>query len=279
MAQMSDIELLDQVKQIAVAAGAEILTVYNCDTGVDVAFKLDDSPLTAADRQANQIIVAQLAALTPQIPILSEESEPAAFDTRQGWRRYWLVDPLDGTKEFIKRNGEFTVNIALIEDGVPLLGVVHVPVSATTYPGLLGEGAWKQVGVEAPLSIKVSPFNSAARRVRVVASRSHRDAKLDVLLAAFESIIGSVELVSMGSSLKICLLAEGEADIYPRLAPTSEWDTAAAHAVLSAAGGEIVDTSFNPLRYNQKSELLNPFFIGIADSSVPWQNYCARVLL
>ena len=275
---MPDIELLDQLTQIAVAAGAEILTVYNRGTDLDVTFKSDDSPLTDADRQANQVIVTQLAALTPQIPILSEESEAVAFEARQEWRRYWLVDPLDGTKEFIKRNGEFTVNIALIEDGVPLLGVVHVPVSATTYTGLLGEGAWKQVGVEAPLSIKVAAFNSAARRVRVVASRSHRDEKLDGLLASFESTLGPVELVSMGSSLKICLLAEGEADIYPRLAPTSEWDTAAAHAVLSAAGGEIVDTSFNPLRYNQKSELLNPFFIAIAESSVAWQNYCAQAL-
>ena len=275
---MPDTELLDQIKQIAVAAGREILAVYNRGTAIDVTLKGDNSPLTDADRRANTVIFEQLVALTPEIPILSEESEPLSFQIRQQWQRYWLVDPLDGTKEFIKRNGEFTVNIALIEAGRPVLGVVHVPVSATTYTGLPEEGAWKQINGETLRPIAIESFDLAARKVRVVASRSHKDARLELLLAELESTIGSVELVSMGSSLKICLLAEGVADIYPRLAPTSEWDTAAAHAVLSAAGGEVVDTSFRPLRYNQKSELLNPFFIAIADTSVAWHDQLERVL-
>jgi 3'(2'), 5'-bisphosphate nucleotidase len=181
-----------------------------------------------------------------------------------------LVDPLDGTKEFIKGNGEFTVNIALIDAGQASLGVVHVPVTAVTYLGKIGVGAWKQDAAGDSFAIATQKVRASAA-VRVVASRSHRGAEVDKLIHRIEAKLAATEVVSMGSSLKICLLADGSADIYPRLAPTCEWDTAAAHAVLVAAGGEIYTTEFEPLRYNQKPELLNPYFIALADTEFSWQ--------
>lgn len=261
---------LDALRDIAVSAGREILSVYNSDQAIAVTTKADNSPLTDADRRAHRLIQDQLRKLTPDIPILSEESELADYQTRRAWQQYWLVDPLDGTKEFVKRNGEFTVNIALIEEGRATTGVVHVPVSGITYLGKLGHGAWKQEG-SSVTTIESSSLNIAGDPVRIVASRSHRGELLDGMLGLIESELGKIELVSMGSSLKICLLAEGKADIYPRLAPTCEWDTAAAHAVLSAAGGDIVDTEFRPLLYNQKAEMLNPHFLAIGDMEYPWQ--------
>jgi 3'(2'), 5'-bisphosphate nucleotidase len=263
--------LLDSVVNIALAAGQEILAVYNQAGDIVVSTKADDSPLTEADRRAHTLIVEQLITLDDQIPVLSEESESISSKERNSWERYWLVDPLDGTKEFVKRNGEFTVNIALIEKGQATLGVVHVPVLDTTYVGKLGLGAWKssKAGIK---QIKCSSIESPTQLIRVVASRSHRGELVDDLLQLIKERFGETEVVSMGSSLKICLLAEGAADIYPRLAPTCEWDTAAAHAVVSAAGGEIVDTNFQTLRYNQKEELLNPHFIGIADVKYDWES-------
>ena len=267
---MQDDLELNTLKDIAIAAGEEILAVYNQAAAIDVSVKDDNSPLTEADRRAHRLIVDRLAAHTPDLPILSEESELSQWSERAAWQRYWLVDPLDGTKEFIKRNGEFTVNIALIEEGVAQAGVVHVPVSGITYLGRLGWGAWKlSVGGE-PEAISCARIERG-RAVRVVASRSHRGELVDRLIAIIEQELGQAEVVSMGSSLKICLLAEGKADIYPRLALTSEWDTAAAHAVLSAAGGEVYDTGFNVLRYNQKAQMLNPFFIALADTGFDWQ--------
>ena len=263
--------LLDNVVNIALAAGQEILAVYNQAGDIAVSTKADDSPLTEADRRAHTLIVEQLITLDNQIPVLSEESESVSSKERNSWERYWLVDPLDGTKEFVKRNGEFTVNIALIEKGQATLGVVHVPVLDTTYVGKLGLGAWKssKAGIK---QIKCSSIESPTQLIRVVASRSHRGELVDDLLQLIKERFGETEVVSMGSSLKICLLAEGAADIYPRLAPTCEWDTAAAHAVVAAAGGEIVDTNFQTLRYNQKKELLNPHFIGIADVNYDWKS-------
>ncbi len=263
--------LLDSVVNIALAAGQEILAVYNQAGDIAVATKADDSPLTEADRRAHTLIVERLITLDDQIPVLSEESKSISSKERNSWERYWLVDPLDGTKEFVKRNGEFTVNIALIEKGQATLGVVHVPVLDTTYVGKLGLGAWKssKAGTK---QIKCSSIESPTQLIRVVASRSHRGELVDDLLQLIKERFGETEVVSMGSSLKICLLAEGAADIYPRLAPTCEWDTAAAHAVVSAAGGEIVDTNFQTLRYNQKEELLNPHFIGIADVKYDWES-------
>lgn len=276
-------EKLGIIQSIAVAAGEEILAVYAQAEGIEISKKDDDSPLTEADRRAHNVIVAALAENFPDIPVLSEESDSIPFSERGQWQRYWLVDPLDGTKEFIKRNGEFTVNIALIENGKATMGVVHVPVKSTTYLGKVSEGAWKITdadGKEGRIeAISGTVFKPGTETVRVVASRSHRGEIVDRLVAHMETTIGEVEVVSMGSSLKICLCAEGSADIYPRLAPTCEWDTAAAHAVLSAAGGTIVNTNFEELSYNQKSELLNPYFIAVADSKFNWADCLSAVEL
>ena len=257
--------MLHDIEALAIEAGAEILKIYNTDFDVDI--KADDSPLTQADLASHRAIVAGLKALTPDIPILSEESAAIPFETRQTWTRYWLVDPLDGTKEFVKRNGEFTVNIALIENGQPVLGVVHVPVTGKTYSGQRGEGASLMNAAGDRSSITVR--QPAARPLAVVGSRSHAGEKLQAYIAA----LGEHEMVPMGSSLKICLVAEGKADLYPRLGLTSEWDTAAAHAVVLAAGGSLTDTQMQPLRYNTKDSYLNPEFFVFGDDSVDWSSY------
>ncbi|BCO31805.1 3'(2'),5'-bisphosphate nucleotidase CysQ [Thiohalobacter sp. COW1] len=257
--------LLAQVKDLAREAGARILEVY--DTDFDVESKEDNSPLTAADMASHTAIINGLRALTPEIPVLSEESADVPYDERCQWDWYWLIDPLDGTKEFIKRNGEFTVNIALIHGGRPVLGVVYVPVKEWLYTGCEGEGATKQVGDAPAEPIRVRPLQDGP--VRVVGSRSHRGDSLE----AFLHKLGEHEIVSMGSSLKLCLVAEGEADIYPRLGPTSEWDTAAAQCVVEQAGGRVTDLEMQELRYNQKESVLNPFFLVIADDSRDWAQY------
>ncbi|MEM7082216.1 MAG: 3'(2'),5'-bisphosphate nucleotidase CysQ [Pseudomonadota bacterium] len=245
---------------IACGAGRRILDVYDSDFNVE--HKADESPLTAADLAAHTYIVEQLQALTPDIPILSEESATIEWETRRDWDPYWLVDPLDGTKEFVKRNGEFTVNIALIRDHAPVLGVVHVPVSGDTYCGDTQSGAFL-IHEDDRTTIQVRPCKETPV---VVGSRSHRGALLDEYL----SRLGPHEMTPMGSSLKLCLVAAGRADLYPRLGPTSEWDTAAAHAVVSAAGGQVVDLNGSPLRYNAKADILNPHFFVIGDDSVDW---------
>ena len=255
--------LAGRAAAIARAAGREILEVY---TEADTArtLKADASPLTAADLRAHRLIAAALAELTPGVPVLSEESDPPPYAERVRWRRHWLVDPLDGTREFLARNGEFTVNIALIEAHAPLFGVVHVPVSDTTYGGIPGEGAWRQVGTAPAEALRVAAH--AADPVRVVGSRSHRGDSLEGFLAR----LGRHELKPIGSSLKFCLIAEGAADVYPRLGPTSEWDTAAAQAVVVAAGGAVVELDGQPLRYNTREELLNPSFVAYGDSRRDW---------
>ena len=227
----------NEIIELARVAGKAILAVYQRD--FSVAEKADNSPLTDADLAAHRRIVAGLTELTPDIAILSEESATVPYSTRQSWDRYWLVDPLDGTREFIKRNGEFTVNIALIQHGVPLLGVVHAPVINVTYAGRLGAGAFLETatGSRAPLHVT----ENRQTPLRVAGSRSHAGDSLK----AFLTNVGAHELVSMGSSLKLCLVAEGKADIYPRLGPTSEWDTAAAQAVVEAAGGRVTDTAMH----------------------------------
>ena len=263
MSDAAPTELLPRVTEIARRAGAAILEVYA--TGDRSAeSKSDASPLTAADLRSHRLIVAALGELTPDIPVLSEEGAATAYPERAAWRRYWLVDPLDGTREFLSRNGQFTVNIALVEAHAPVLGVVQVPVSDTTYQGVPGVGAWRQAGAAAPEPIRVRP--RAADPVRVVGSRSHRGDSLD----AFLERLGAFELKPIGSSLKFCLVAEGSADVYPRLGPTSEWDTAAAHAVAAGAGGAVVQLDGTPLRYNDKAELLNPFFVVYGDRSRDW---------
>jgi 3'(2'), 5'-bisphosphate nucleotidase len=254
-----------QLLDIARSAGRAILKVYHQDFAVE--HKDDSSPLTAADLASHRTIVQRLSEIDPDTPILSEEGADIPFATRRQWARYWLIDPLDGTREFVKRNGEFTVNIALIEHGQPVLGVVHVPVSGVSYVGRVGEGAWKIEGDGEPTPIRV-----AARRahpVRVAGSRSHAGDSLKRFLAG----LGEHRIVSMGSSLKLCLVAEGAADVYPRLGPTSEWDTAAAQAVVEAAGGLVTDTELRPLRYNTKDSLLNPHFLVFGDRTENWERY------
>ncbi|MCG6886516.1 MAG: 3'(2'),5'-bisphosphate nucleotidase CysQ [Proteobacteria bacterium] len=252
----------EAISEIAVEAGKAILEIYEQD--FEVTQKRDMSPLTQADLASHRIICEALAHLTPDIPVLSEESSDVDYGAREDWQQYWLVDPLDGTKEFINRNGEFTVNIALIRYHNPILGVVHVPVSGTTYTGLVGKWASKHThnGVMEHISIR----KPCAEPPVVVGSRSHANPRL----TGFLSKLGEYELVSMGSSLKFCLLAEGKADFYPRLGPTSEWDTAAAHAVVLAAGGKIVTLEGKPLRYNTKKSLLNPEFLVLADTDRDW---------
>jgi 3'(2'), 5'-bisphosphate nucleotidase len=258
-----DAGLLPGVVRVAREAGSAILAVYaRADFGVET--KADDSPLTAADRAAHDVIAAGLAALAPGLPLWSEESADVSWDTRRHWPAFWLVDPLDGTREFIKRNGEFTVNIALVRDHAPVLGVVHAPVLDRTYWGRSGDGAFRADGNGAPRPIRVRA--PAAAPPRVAGSRSHRGSSLDGVLAR----LGAHTLVSMGSSLKFCLVAEGEADFYPRLGPTSEWDTAAAQAVVEAAGGAVLDLAGRPLRYNTRPESLNPHFIARGDPGRDW---------
>lgn len=261
---------LESVRTLAVEASARILEIYA--TAFGVTAKDDESPLTAADLASHHTITAGLRRLTPDIPILSEESASAPFAERAQWRRYWLVDPLDGTKEFVQRNGQFTVNIALIEEHEPILGVVRVPVTGLCYFAVRGHGAFREKPGQPPQPITVKPLQ-ADEPVRVVGSRSHGGPGLQQFVAA----LGAHELVTIGSSLKLCQVAEGTADVYPRLGPTSEWDTAAAQAIVEVAGGRVVSArTGEPLRYNTRESLLNPYFIVYGDASRDWLSYVPR---
>lgn len=256
-------QLLGPVIDIAHRAGARILEVYESGEFA-VANKADSSPLTQADLRAHQTIVEALHALTPDWPVLSEESASIDFAERAHWSRYWLVDPLDGTREFLSRNGEFTVNIALIDGHEPVLGVVYAPAKRLLYYAIPGTGAYRALADEPARPIVVTRY--ATSPIRIVGSRSHRGDSLDGLL----SRVGSHELIAIGSSLKLCMVAEGTADLYPRLGATSEWDTAAAHAVVLAAGGFVTSTAGTTLTYNSHPELLNPHFLVYADRDRDW---------
>ena len=256
--------LLEKITALAERAGAAILEVYSSED-FGTTSKEDGSPLTRADMAADALIREGLGVITPDMPVLSEESKVVPFEKRRGWGRFWLVDPLDGTKEFVKRNGEFTVNIALIEDGRPVLGVVHAPVFGVTYLGARGEGAFK-VGAGAKEPIGVTGYESGPPKL--AASRSHRS----VALESFISRIGPAEFVEMGSSLKLCLVAEGAAHLYPRFGPTMEWDTAAAQAVVEEAGGRVTDLTGKRLRYN-KEDLHNPHFMVAGVPAFPWMKF------
>ena len=260
-----DDDLLDAVADIAESAGAAILEVYETEFAVEA--KADASPITAADRRAHDVIRGGLLALPGERPILSEEARTVPWEVRRHWKEYWLVDPLDGTKEFIQRNGQFTVNIALVRAGRPVLGVVHVPVSGMTYGGIVGRGAWRRARGETKEAIAARP--AADGPIQVVGSRSHRGPDLDGYLER----LGPHEMVPMGSSLKFCIVAEGRADVYPRLGPTSEWDTAAAEAVLTAAGGRVVAADGQPIAYNKGPDLLNPWFIASGADTRDWTRY------
>ncbi len=251
--------LVQQIIGIARQAGAAILSVYHSDD-LGVTNKSDASPLTLADLAAHRLIVQELGRVLPIYPVLSEEAADIEYSQRAAWTRYWLVDPLDGTKEFIKRNGEFTVNIALIENGAPIMGVVYAPVLDVCYYGSVGEGAFVQRGTNVAQAIR-AVVAAENENIKVVASRSHSDERTAALLQK----LGKVECVSMGSSLKLCLVAEGVAHFYPRLGPTMEWDTAAAHAVVNAAGGKVCRTDGSALTYNKKN-LLNPEFFVLSNT-------------
>jgi len=262
-----DKRLLEQVSHISHQAGIAILEIYSQDFAVQA--KADESPLTEADLASHNTLVDALNELTPDIPILSEESEELLKSGlwRQ-WTTYWLLDPLDGTKEFVKRNGEFTVNIALIHEHRPILGVVHVPVSGITYAGAHALGAFKFTREDIMLNQKssINVIKNPVRPYKVVASRSHRSPELEEYLGN----LGECDIVSMGSSLKCCLVAEGVADCYPRLGLTSEWDTAAAQGVVEAAGGKMDKLDGTPLLYNTKDEILNPYFMVHGNNGVDW---------
>lgn len=255
-------------------AGRKVLEIYQ--RGFMVEAKADSSPLTEADLASHHALVALLERVTPQIPILSEESAEIPYSIRQAWSRYWLIDPLDGTKEFIKKSGEFTLNVALIEDGVPVFGIVYAPVLGTTWWGRQGEGAWKKEGDQEAQAIRARPLPDPEKAPwYIVGSRSHGADEFE----AFCARLPHHERVSMGSSLKLCLVAEGKADLYPRLAPTSEWDTAAAQAVVIAAGGEVLDaTTLEPLRCNQQESVLNPFFIVCGQRDPRWEEALSSCL-
>jgi 3'(2'), 5'-bisphosphate nucleotidase len=254
--------LIDPVVELAIEAGDAILEVYATD--FDVQEKDDASPLTQADLASHRVIGRGLKELTPNMPVLSEESGLPEFAERSQWDRYWLVDPLDGTKEFVSRNGEFTVNIALIDKNRPVFGVVHVPVTGKTYLGCAGYGAELRDSGSTPVKIRVADGSPVP--VRVVGSRSHRGSSLD----GFLENLGEHEIHPMGSSLKFCLVAEGAADIYPRLGPTSEWDTAAAQAVVEQAGGSVITLDGKPLSYNSKEQILNPHFLVVGPRDRDW---------
>lgn len=257
--------LCEAVIALARKAAARILAVYEWDFLVE--HKVDQSPLTAADLAAHHCIVEGLERLTPDIPVLSEESaEDVPALTRLQWRQLWLVDPLDGTREFVKRNGEFTVNIALIEDGVPTLAVVQAPVTGLVWHAIRGSGALRREG---DVDVAIHTCKPAKAPLRVAASRSHRDPRTTALMER----IGDTQAMALGSSLKFCRLAEGGMDVYPRFGPTSEWDTAAGQCVLEAAGGVVIDPQGRPFRYNQRDTILNGDFLALGDTGLPWRQW------
>jgi 3'(2'), 5'-bisphosphate nucleotidase len=257
--------LLSDVVALARAAGAAILEVYAGEFAVER--KGDASPLTVADLRAQSIILAGLAQLTPGVPVVSEEAPAPPLAERREWPWHWLVDPLDGTREFVERSGEFTVNIALLQAGRPVLGVLHVPPTGRDYYAAVGLGAFRQ-GSDG----RAAPIHARARidgPVRVVGSRSHRGASLERFCAA----IGSHTFAPAGSAVKFALVAEGAADVYPRVGATSEWDTAAGQAIAECAGARVVGRDGAPLVYNAREDLLNPDFVCYADPSRPWHAY------
>lgn len=258
--------LIPPVLALAAEAGQAIMAVYERAgaEALQVARKGDQSPLTEADLAAHRVLVAGLLHLTPGIPVVSEEdAQPAAPPPAGGW--FWLIDPLDGTKEFIARNGEFTVNVALVHDGCPVLGVVLAPALHVAFWGGLEHGAFRRQGEGAAERIRVAPPVAAGASHRVVASRAHLNAETESFIAR----LGAVDLVQAGSSLKFCRIAEGAADVYPRLAPTCEWDTAAAQAVVEGAGGHVLDLQGKRLRYGKPHGTLNPHFVA---ASAPLRN-------
>lgn len=258
--------LLTPALEVAIEAGKRILEIY--EAGFEVEVKQDLTPLTEADLAAHKVIEEGLKEITPTVPTLTEESTDIPFSERSRWQRYWLVDPLDGTREFIERTGEFTVNIALIQDHQPVLGIIYAPVLGVYYYACKGEGAFKREATSDPYPIQARRWQGGP--LIVTCSRiTHQGGHLEEFL----SKLGEHETVIMGGALKSCLVAEGKADIYPRLGPTSEWDTAAAQCIVEEAGGHITDTSMQVMQYNRKEELLNPHFFAFGDTDQDWSEF------
>ncbi|WP_078414638.1 3'(2'),5'-bisphosphate nucleotidase CysQ [Priestia abyssalis] len=264
---LNTIHLLDIIA-VSMKAGEQIMEVYNSEFAVEN--KEDQSPLTLADKKSHEVIASELNRLFPDIPVLSEEGQHLPYEERKDWEYLWVVDPLDGTKEFVKRNGEFTVNIALVHNGYPVLGVIYAPVLHTLYFAKEGTGSFKMEGIEtinfqdeAELISKAEKLSSLKlnEKIAAVASRSHMSPETEEYIDEIKKKYGDVTITSAGSSLKLCLVAEGKADVYPRFAPTMEWDTAAGQAIVEQAGGKVIQTdSKERLSYN-KENLLNPWFI------------------
>lgn len=246
--------LIENIIQISIEAGVKVLNIYK-EAPTVVEIKEDSSPLTKADIESNNLIIKQLRKISSSIPILSEESADIPFAEREKWKQFWLIDPLDGTKEFLNKNGEFTINIALIENNIPIIGLIHTPVFKETYWGSVKDGSFMQAEYNQKKSIYVSNENNLP--TRVLTSRSHPSNKLKNWMKDKNNI----EITKMGSSLKFCQIAKGAADFYPRFGPTSEWDIAAGHAIVNYAGGDIITLENQDLRYNTKESLINPSFV------------------
>ena len=259
-------ELLQPIIELAEDAGRRILEIYKTEFSVE--YKQDKSPVTNADFAAHNAIQAGIDILTPEIPFLSEESKSEAFEQCKSWNLYWLADPLDGTREFVRRNGNFSVNIALIQNNRPVLGVIHIPVSGVNYFAAMNCGAYKSTATH-EIPVRIHTQKKSRNPPVIIISRSRRGGRLEKFLRQ----VGPHESLRMGSSIKSCMVAEGKADIYPCLGPTSEWDTAAAQCIIEEAGGRMVDTNGQPLRYNTKNSLINPPFLACGDREKDWARY------
>ena len=262
-------ELQRKAVMIARSAGQIILSVYH--SGYDLSYKTDNSPLTTADLQAHEHILEKLQQLTPDIPVLSEESADIPCKERHRWQCHWLIDPLDGTREFIKGNGEFTVNIALIRENIPVIGVVYVPIEDCCYHAHIHSSAYKITGENQEAEIRTK--STCLEDMTIVHSRS----AVSPQQQRFIDLFPQAKRFGLGSSWKLCLIAEGKCDMYPRYGTTSEWDTAAAHCIINAAGGKITDLEFRDLRYNEKQTLFNPSFLAFADGNFPWQDHLLKL--
>lgn len=262
--------LLNEVVSLAKKAGNQVLNIYQNDFKVE--YKIDKSPITVADLASHHCICQGLRRLTPDLPIISEESKPIVYQKRQTWEKYWLIDPLDGTKEFLEKNGEFTINIALIEQNKPSLGVIFVPYTNICYFARKGSGAYKQIGQTQPKIIRSRVWKER-QLITAVVSRRHGREELKKFLAQFSSL----NLLFCGSALKFCWVAEGLADIYPRFSSTFEWDTAAGQCILNESGGLVIDNTGQELQYNLSTSLQKANFLAVGDKRHPWLHYLKSV--
>jgi len=269
----------DALLDLCVAAGDAICSEYGSSRADEFRAKADDSPLTRADLASHRILVEGLERLAPSVPVLSEESKASAIADRRSWERLWVVDPLDGTKEFLGRTGEFTINIALVDQQRPVLGVLYLPLERAAWVGVPGEGAWRCLpDGDGWARYPVSTTPPAHEGVVVLASRRHRNARLERAIAYLEAAAGPVQRLNSGSALKFVQLAAGQGDVYPRFSPCSEWDVAAGQALLEAAGGAVLGLDGQPLRYNARDTLLSPHFLAVADPSLPlWRELLAQL--